>query len=149
VTLDTTRAGEREVPLPERADARLVFIGRIRTPFKTRKDCPHSGDLDGPICRVEIDSAWHEGLTGLQVGGYLQVLYWLHEARRDLVLLSPKSDGNATGVFSLRSPLRPNPIGSSVAQIVGVEDGVVLVRGLDCLDGTPLLDIKPDRCPHE
>lgn len=73
------------------------------------------------------------------------MLYWLHLSRRDLILQSPANDGRAHGTFSLRSPVRPNPIGTSIATLVGVEDGVVLVRGLDCLDGTPLLDLKPDR----
>lgn len=147
MTADATRAGEIEVPLPDRSDARLVFIGRIRTPFKSRGECPKQGRFDGPVCHLEIEAHWRAGLKGLEVGGYVQVLYWMHEARRDLVLLSPKSNGQATGVFSLRSPVRPNPIAVSQAVIVGIEDGTLLVRGLDCIDGTPLLDVKPDRCP--
>lgn len=145
---DSTRAGEVEVPLPDRSDARLVFIGRIRTPFETREACPKQGRIDGPVCRLEIDPPWQAGLQGLEVGGYVQVIYWMHKARRDLVLQNPKHSGRAAGVFSLRSPLRPNPIAVSQAVIVGIEDGAVLVRGLDCLDGTPLLDLKPDRCSH-
>jgi len=76
------------------------------------------------------------------------VLYWLHEARRDLVRQSPRRDGTSLGTFSLRSPLRPNPIGSSIVRLVRRAGAVLEVRGLDCLDGTPLLDLKPDRCPH-
>ena len=57
----------------------------------------------------------------------------------------PKSDGNGRGVFSLRTPVRPNPIGTSIVQLEKVEGSVLLVRGLDCLDGTPLIDLKPDR----
>ena len=59
---------------------------------------------------------------------------------------SPKGDGTTRGTFSLRSPVRPNPIGTSLAALVGIEGATVLVRGLDCLDGTPLIDLKPDRC---
>ncbi|MFN8924269.1 MAG: TrmO family methyltransferase [Rhodospirillales bacterium] len=73
------------------------------------------------------------------------MLYWLHESRRDLVRQSPRNDGVARGAFSLRTPVRPNPIGTQIVTLVGVEGPVVLVRGLDCLDGTPLLDLKPDR----
>ena len=74
------------------------------------------------------------------------MLYWLHQSRRDFVLQSPKNNGNTRGTFSLRSPVRPNPIGTSIVKLVGVEGNVVLVRGLDCLDETPLIDFKPDRC---
>lgn len=145
---DATRTGELEVPLPERADDRLVFIGRIRTPFATRDDCPRQGVADGPVCRLEIEAPWRPGLKGLDSYERVEVLYWLHQARRDLVQQSPKSDAQATGVFALRSPLRPNPIGTALVTLVGVEPDALLVRGLDCIDGTPLLDVKPDRCAY-
>jgi tRNA (adenine37-N6)-methyltransferase len=143
---DDTRAGEVVAALPDRTDARLVFIGRIRTPFLTRADCPRQGRHDGPICRIEIDEPWRDGLKGLDTFEQVEVIYWMHLARRDLVLQSPKSNGETSGTFALRSPVRPNPIATSRVLLVGLELGVVLVRGLDCLDGTPLLDLKPDRC---
>jgi tRNA (adenine37-N6)-methyltransferase len=151
MTRDATRPGEVEAPLPDRTDARLVFIGRIRTPFLTRDDCPRQGRHDGPVCRIEIDEPWRDGLKRLDAFELVEVIYWMHQARRDLVLQSPKSNGETSGTFALRSPVRPNPIATSVARLVGLELvesrlGVVLVRGLDCLDGTPLLDLKPDRC---
>jgi tRNA (adenine37-N6)-methyltransferase len=147
----TTRPGELVVPLPDRTDARLVFIGRIRTPFATREDCPRQGRHDGPVCRIEIDEPWRDGLKRLDAFEHVEVIYWMHQARRDLVLQSPKSNGETSGTFALRSPVRPNPIATSLVRLVGLELvgsklGVVLVRGLDCLDGTPLLDLKPDRC---
>lgn len=141
---DKTRPGEVEAALPERTDARLVFIGRIRTPFKTRDDCPRRGRSDGPVCRVEIDQPWRAALKGLGRVGRVEVLYWMHQARRDLVWQNPKSDGETFGTFALRSPVRPNPIAISRCELVAVEDDAILVRGLDCVDGTPLLDIKPD-----
>ncbi|MHB2165777.1 tRNA (N6-threonylcarbamoyladenosine(37)-N6)-methyltransferase TrmO [Alsobacter sp. R-9] len=143
---DRTRPGEIEAPLPERADARLVFIGRIRTPFATRDDCPRQGKADGPECRVEIDEPWRPALKGLERYRRAEVLYWMHLARRDLVQQSPKSDGDTHGTFALRSPVRPNPISTSLVEIVSVEPWGLVVRGLDCVDGTPLLDVKPDRC---
>jgi tRNA (Thr-GGU) A37 N-methylase len=73
------------------------------------------------------------------------VFYWLHLSRRDLVKQSPANDGTVRGTFALRSPVRPNPIGTSIATLVGVEGSKLLVRGMDCVDGTPLLDLKPDR----
>ena len=78
----------------------------------------------------------------------LDILYWLDQSRRDLVKQSPKSDGATTGTFALRSPVRPNPIGLSKVRLIQREGASLFVQGLDCLDGTPLIDIKPDRCAY-
>lgn len=145
---DETRPGELEVELPERTDARLVFIGRIRTPFVSRDQCPRQGKANGPVCRIEIDPLWHPALKGLEHYARVEVLYWMHQARRDLLQQSPRSDRATSGTFALRSPVRPNPIATSLCTLVGIEHGVLLVRGLDCVDGTPLLDVKPDRCSY-
>ncbi len=142
---DDIRDGERSVAWPEAEDAGLVYIGRIRTPWTSRADCPRQGREDGPVCRVEVFAPWAEALAGVQDQARLELLYWLHLSRRDLVLQSPRNDGMTRGTFAIRSPVRPNPIGTSVVTLVGVEGPVLLVRGLDCLDGTPLLDIKPER----
>lgn len=122
-----------------------MFIGTIRTPWASRLVTPRQGRADGPICRIEIFEPWQRALQGVEKFDRLEVLYWLHLSRRDLVLQSPANDGSVHGTFALRSPARPNPIGTSIATLVGVEGSVLMVRGLDCLDGTPLLDIKPDR----
>ena len=145
VRLNEVRPGEVAVAAPLAQDAGLVFIGRIGTPWTDRLRCPRQGRADGPLCRIEVFEPWIEGLDGLAQYPRVEVLYWLHESRRDLVRQSPKNDGSARGTFSLRSPVRPNPIGTSVATLVGIEGATVLVQGLDCLDGTPLLDLKPDR----
>ena len=139
------RLGERAVAFPTATDAQLVFIGRIRTPWTDRMDCPRQGGWDGPVCRIEVFEPWREALSGVEAYDQLEVLYWLHQSRRDLVLQSPRDDGSVRGTFSLRSPARPNPIGSSIVKLVAIEDGALLARGLDCLDGTPLIDLKPDR----
>ena len=86
-------------------------------------------------------------LDGIEDHAELQVLYWMHEARRDLVRLSPRH-GDRRGPFALRAPTRPNPIASSIVALVARDGGVLTVRGLDCLDRTPLLDIKPWRGSH-
>jgi tRNA-Thr(GGU) m(6)t(6)A37 methyltransferase TsaA len=140
------RAGEVAVQAPARSDAGLVFIGRIHTPWTSRLMTPRQGRLDGPVCRIEIFEPWVPALRGIEQYERLEVLYWLHLSRRDLVLQSPKNDGAVRGTFSLRTPVRPNPIGTSMVKLVGVEGANVLVQGLDCLDGTPLVDLKPDRC---
>jgi tRNA-Thr(GGU) m(6)t(6)A37 methyltransferase TsaA len=140
------RVGEQAVDAPTPNNARLVYIGRIRTPWTSRLETPRQGRNDGPVCRLEIFEPWVPALQGLDLYKHLEVIYWLHLSRRDLVLQSPKNDGNARGTFSLRSPVRPNPLGTSMVKLVGIEGSTVLVRGLDCLDETPLLDLKPDRC---
>lgn len=142
---DMTRPGENEAPLPDRTDARLVFIGRIRTPFTSRADCPRQGSHDGPECRIEVDEPWRAALDGLSAYPLIEVIYWMHRARRDLITQSPKADGRTFGTFALRSPVRPNPIATSIVRLAKVEPGWLVVRGLDCLDGTPLLDLKPFR----
>src|SRR5215212_6880944 len=140
------REGEVAVETPIARDAGLVFIGRIRTPWSSREDTPRQGRHDGPVCRLEIFEPWVPALYGVDFYSNLEVLYWLHQSRRDLVLQSPKNNKSTRGTFSLRSPQRPNPIGTSIVKLVGVEGNTVFVRGLDCLDETPLIDLKPDRC---
>ena len=140
------REGELAVEMPQAIDAGLVFIGRIRTPWTSRLETPRQGRHDGPICRLEIFEPWVPAIKGIDFYSNLEVIYWLDQSRRDLVLQSPKNNKSTRGTFSLRSPVRPNPIGTSIVKLEGVEGNVILVRGLDCLDGTPLLDVKPDRC---
>ena len=139
------RRNEVAVTPPEPTDAGLVFIGLIRTPWTSRLMAPRQGRPDGPVCRIEIFEPWQAALDGIERFDRLEVLYWLHLSRRDLVRQSPADNGTTHGTFALRSPVRPNPIGTSIATLVALEGSTLLVRGLDCLDGTPLLDLKPDR----
>ena len=139
------REGEVAIELPSTEDAGLVFIGRIRTPWSSRMETPRQGRHDGPICRLEVFEPFVPAIKGVDFYSNLEVLYWLDKSRRDIVLQSPKNNEKTRGTFSLRSPVRPNPIGTSIVRLEAVEGAVLLVRGLDCLDGTPLLDLKPDR----
>jgi tRNA-Thr(GGU) m(6)t(6)A37 methyltransferase TsaA len=142
------REGEESVDPPPPTDAGLVFIGTIHTPWTSRLEAPRQGQADGPLCRIEVFEPWVAALDGLEAVERVEVLYWLHLSRRDLVLQNARSEGNVRGTFALRSPVRPNPIGTSIATLETIEGPNVFVRGLDCLDGTPLLDLKPDRTPH-
>ena len=139
------RKSEVAVRMPPTTDAGLIFIGRIHTPWASRIEAPRQGRADGPPCHIEVFEPWVAALDSLVQFERVEVLYWLHMSRRDLVMQSPRDDATARGTFSLRSPARPNPIGTSIAELVGIERAIVTVRGLDCLDGTPLLDLKPDR----
>jgi tRNA-Thr(GGU) m(6)t(6)A37 methyltransferase TsaA len=142
------RAGEIAGTLPATPNEGVYFIGVIRTPWHSRAECPKRGAFDGPVCSLVIDERWRMALTGIEKHHRLQVLYWMHQARRDLVLQAPRL-GTLNGTFALRSPVRPNPIASSIVEFVAVRDSIVEVRGLDCLDGTPLIDLKPERGRHE
>jgi tRNA-Thr(GGU) m(6)t(6)A37 methyltransferase TsaA len=139
------RENEVAVTAPEPVDAHLHYIGRISTPWTSRMMTPRQGRHDGPVCTIEIFEPWIAALQGVEKFERLEVLYWLDQSRRDLVLQSPASSGKVHGTFSLRSPVRPNPIGTSIVVLDKVEGDILYVRGMDCLDGTPLLDLKPDR----
>jgi len=139
------RPGEVAVQPPQVFDASLYFIGVIRTPWQQRRDCPRRGSADGPACTIELDPRWQQALQGLEAPCRIQLLYWMHQSRRDLVLQVPASRGTAFGTFALRSPVRPNPIASSVVELIAVSGCTLTIRGMDCIDGTPLLDLKPER----
>jgi tRNA-Thr(GGU) m(6)t(6)A37 methyltransferase TsaA len=137
------RAGEVAVELPAKTDAGLYYIGRIRTPWKTRKDCPKNARESDAVCTVELDARWAAGLQDLATCSHIVLLYWMDQAPRNLVLQVPAHYGVQRGTFALRSPARPNPIAMSVVKLLGIDGNKLSVIGLDCLDGTPLLDIKP------
>lgn len=137
------RPGEVTVDLPGQADASIYFIGRIRTPWKRREECPKNPRESDAVCRIEVDPRWAAALKDIETCSHLIVLYWMDRARRDLVIQVPHHYGEQRGTFALRSPARPNPIALSVVRLLGVEGGILSVQGLDCLDSTPLIDIKP------
>src|SRR6201996_5982220 len=116
------REGELAVEMPPAHDGGLVFIGRIRTPWTSRLQAPRQGRHDGPVCRLEIFEPWVPALKGVDFYTKLEVIYWLHLSRRDIVLQRPKHEEQKTrGTFSLRSPVRPNPLGTSTVRFVAVE----------------------------
>jgi len=140
------RPGEVSVALPAQTDAGVYFIGRIRTPWKERKDCPKNARAareSGVVCTIEVDPRWAQALPGVETCSHLIVLYWMDRARRDLVVQVPTRAESGRPTFSVRSPVRPNPIALSVVELRKVDGTKLEVVGLDCLDGTPLLDIKP------
>ena len=141
--LDGLREGEVAVPLPGQFDASVYFIGHIRTPWQRRDECPKNARESDAVCTVVLDPRWIDGLKGLETASHVILLYWMDQARRDLVLQAPRHYAEQRGTFALRSPVRPNPIALSVARLVGIDGNTLSVVGIDCLDNTPLLDIKP------
>lgn len=120
----------------------LTYIGYIRTPYSSIDECPNNYQVNGPECQIVLYDNYKQGLQGLVEGNNILVLYWLEGAQRDQLIQTGKADGNK-GTFSLRSPHRPNPIGATVLPIESIKNGIITAKGLDCLDNTPLIDIKP------
>ena len=129
-------------------DASVIFIGKIRSSWKTRAECPKNmaqARERGRAAAIEIDKACRPGLDGLKKFSHAIVIYWMQEARRDLIVQKPIHKPEPTGVFALRSPARPNPIAIATVRIVDVDQaaGRITIDAIDCVDCTPLLDIKP------
>lgn len=137
------RPGEVTLPLPASPDAGVHFIGRLRTPWTHRWDCPKNSRESDAVCTVELDPTFVPALEGLEGTTHLWLLYWMDRAPRGLLVQVPRTYGKGRGTFALRSPARPNPIAMSAVRLIGRDGDRLSVVGLDCLDGTPLLDIKP------
>jgi tRNA-Thr(GGU) m(6)t(6)A37 methyltransferase TsaA len=137
------REGEIAITLPDGFDAGVYFIGRIGTPWTRPEECPKNARESDAVCTIALDPRYMAALAGIESCSHLLVLYWMDKARRDLVLQVPRHYGEQRGTFALRSPARPNPIAVSVVRLMRVEGSKLMVVGLDCLDGTPLIDLKP------
>lgn len=145
------RDGERQLPFDPATsvmNAGLVFIGRIRSPWKERSQCPKNlrrAREQGHSATVELDAVWREGLFGLEGTSHVVLLYWMHQARRDLIVQRPRNAAKPVGVFALRSPVRPNPVALAVVKVLALDlsAGRITIDAIDCLDGTPLVDVKP------
>jgi len=126
-----------ENPKPEREEMRLRPVGIVR---RTERE---------DIMKVVVYPEYAEGLEGIEELEYINVLYWMHnltEDNRRRLKVHPRADPDRplTGVFALRSPMRPNPIGLTRVRLVKKEGNTLLVEGLDALDGSPVIDIKSD-----
>jgi tRNA-Thr(GGU) m(6)t(6)A37 methyltransferase TsaA len=141
------RPGETTIPLPAQFDAGLYFIGTIRTPWKEREHCPKNGRESEAICTLLVPPPFAAGLQDIDQCSHLWVLYFMDRAPRDIIVQRPHHYRQTRGVFALRSPARPNPIALSAVKLVSVDRADATARlsvvGLDCLDGTPLIDLKP------
>lgn len=146
---DDIRPGEERLDFDpgDRADASVTFIGRIRSGW-AKGTAPRNltqARERGDGARIELDPVYARGLRGLEVGRTIWVLYWMDRGRRDLIVQAPKHTPDARGVFSLRSPVRPNPVALAAVRITALdmETGVIGIDATDAFDGTPVIDIKP------
>jgi tRNA-Thr(GGU) m(6)t(6)A37 methyltransferase TsaA len=120
-------------------------IGWVESPLTDRAQAPRQGDEGAPDAWLVFEPSVAEGIRDLDAGTEILVLTWLDRAARDVLVTRPRDDPARppTGVFSTRSPDRPNPIGLHRVRIVATDGLRVLVRPLEALDKTPVLDIKP------
>ena len=119
-------------------------IGTIHTPFDKLADMPIQPKGAGEVIgTVELEEQYVEGLADLNGFSHIYLLYEFHMAKRTALTVTPFMDTSPRGVFATRSPLRPNHIGISIVKLIGVEKNIITVQGIDILDGSPLLDIKP------
>jgi tRNA-Thr(GGU) m(6)t(6)A37 methyltransferase TsaA len=143
----TSRTGTGVGTEPMKESQFLLWrIGTVRSPLKSREDCPKQGFEGAPDAWLEIDPAFVGALDGLEVGRDVLVLTWMHEADRSLLQVHPRGDlaRPMRGVFATRSPDRPNPIGLHRVEIVEMQlPARIRVRPLEAVDGTPVIDIKP------
>jgi len=119
-------------------------IGIIRSPIVQPGQGPRQGSESGVAGKLVIDEQYRDALLGIQKGDKIVILYWMHLAERDMLQVHPRGDRSrpVRGVFTTRSPQRPNPISVDTVEVTGIRGTVIEVRGIDAIDGTPLLDIK-------
>ena len=126
-------------------DMTLKPIGRIFTGYRSPEDCPSNIAESLPPSRVTVDDTYASALLGLEAGRCYDILYWLDLGDRsdEKLIQTSRRTGQPIGVFCKRSPHRPNPIGLSRVKLLGIDGNDLEVAGLDCIDGTVLIDIKP------
>lgn len=123
----------------------VVPIGVAVSPHTEPSHTPPQADPDGPEVRIEVEEPYRAGLAGLRRGDPVVVVMWFDRAHRDRLVQVSRThpEWGERGVFALRSPHRPNPIGISTVPIASIDETGLTVVGLDCLDGTPIIDLKP------
>jgi tRNA-Thr(GGU) m(6)t(6)A37 methyltransferase TsaA len=123
----------------------LQVIGRIESPITDRSAAARQGDEGAPDATLVVDPRFADGARDIQVGDEILVLTWLDRAHREVMIVRPRKDPRnpLTGVFSTRSPDRPNPIGLHRVPVLAVDGLRIRVANMEAIDGTPLVDIKP------
>ena len=123
----------------------LTPIGAVRSPLTSLEDAPRQGDEGAPDAEVVLEPGFAAGLAGVEPGDRVVLLTWFHLAARDVLSVHPRGDTSRApqGVFATRSPDRPNPIGLHEVEVAGVDGATLRVRGLEAIDGTPVVDVKP------
>jgi len=124
------------------ASIELHPIGSVRSPYKTKSDAPRQGRLSDIVSEIVIAEKYRPALWQIEGRKHLWVLCWFDRADRTVLRAIPPGTSAEKGVFAIRSPDRPNPVSLCLVDLIGVQEGVLKVRGLDAIDGTPVIDIK-------
>jgi len=129
--------------MEERRSLELKPIGVIHSPYKNRGETPYQGYKSQEISQIEVFREFEEGLKDIEGFSHIIVIYWFHKSQGYHLLVKTPWDESLHGLFTTRSPHRPCPLGLTVVELVAREKNILRVKGLDAIDGTPLLDIKP------
>ena len=129
--------------MEEQHSLELKPIGIIHSPFKNTGKAPYQGYKSEEISRIEVFKEFEEGLKDIEGFSHIIVIYWFHKSQGYHLLVKTPWDDILHGLFTTRSPHRPCPLGLTVVELVAREKNILKVKGLDAIDGTPLLDIKP------
>jgi len=121
----------------------LQEIGIVHNAYKNLTDIPRQGRMSEEISEIEIHPNFSDGLLKIEQNKYLVVLYWAHLAKRDILKTIPPAAREIHGVFASRSPGRPNPLSLCIAELIAREGNTLRVKGIDALDGSSIIDIKP------
>jgi len=119
----------------------LKIIGVVRSPYRTTADAPFQGNEK--ISKIETYKEYEGGLKDIEEFTHLHIFYWLHKSKGFSLIVNTPWDTISHGLFTTRSPHRPNPIGHAVVELIEQKDNILSVRGLDAIEGTPVIDIKP------
>lgn len=123
-------------------DIVLKAIGIIHSPFKTVDQTPRWGTLTDAIGEIEVFPEYEDALYKIEEFSSIEVLFYFHKSRRDILKVIPPHDKEKRGVFATRAPVRPNPIGLTHMELIERKGRFLKVKNIDMLDGTPVLDIK-------
>jgi tRNA-Thr(GGU) m(6)t(6)A37 methyltransferase TsaA len=140
---------KKKISRPSSASlAQLRPIGTIRSTIKSRRAAPKQGSEGAPDAWLEVNSFATPCLDGLKAGDEIIVITWLHQGRRDVLKVHPRSDPRhrLTGIFATRSPDRPNPLGLHHVTIRKIAKNRLRIGPIEAIDGTPVVDIKPEIC---
>ena len=121
----------------------LQEIGIVRNAYKNLTDIPRQGRMSEEVSAVEIHPEFADGLLRIEQNKYLIVLYWAHLAKRNILKTLPPASKEIHGVFASRSPGRPNPLSLCIVELIERNGDILRVKGLDALDGSSVIDIKP------